>query len=239
MFRLVFVNILYFYISLHYIFKLIRLANNKKYTREYKYNYLRKCIKNIIKKSRVTVEVSGLENLPKDSGYVMYANHQGKFDGLAIIGTHEKPLSIVIKKSRSNFLLVKQVVNLVHAKVLDINDLRGTVKLFNEVSDEINSGINYLIFPEGIYGDNKNNLQIFNTGCFGFVQRSKCPIVPVMLYDTYKVYNVNSFKKVSCKVSYLKPIEYEEYKGLNKREIADLVKSKIQEAIDKEKQVIN
>lgn len=232
MFRLVLVNILYFYISIYYILKLMHLTKSKKHTREQKYNYLNKVVKNVAKKSRVTINVEGLENLPKDNGYVMYANHQGKFDGLAIIGTHEMPLSVVIKKSRSNFLLVKQAMNLVNAKFLDISDLRETVKLFNDVSKEINEGVNYLIFPEGIYGDNKNNLQTFNTGCFGFVQRAKCPIVPVMLYDTYKVYNVNSFKKVSCYVHYLKPILHEEYKDLNKRELADLVKSRIQKAID-------
>lgn len=232
MLRLVLVNIMFSYVSIHYICKMIRLSKNKKHSFEYKYNYVRQCVLNVTRKSRVTVEVSGLENLPEKNGYMLYANHQGKFDGLAIIGTHKKPFSLVIKKERSHFLLVKQMVDLLEAKVLDIHDLRGTVKLFNEIKDEVQDGKNYLVFPEGIYGDNKNNLQTFNTGCFNFVYKAKCPLVPVMLYDTYKVFNVNSFKKVTCKVKYLKPIEYEDYKDLNKREIAELVKSRIQREID-------
>ena len=65
-----------------------------------------------------------------------------------------------------------------------------------------------------------------------FVFHTKCPIVPVTLYDTYKVYGVNSLKRVSCEVHYLKPIPYEEYHGLDKNELASLVKSKIQEKLD-------
>ena len=57
--------------------------------------------------------------------------------------------------------------------------------------------------------------------------------MPVALYDTYKVYNENSLKKTECSVTYLPPIYYEEYKDLSKREIADLVKLRIEEAIDK------
>ncbi|MDY2888214.1 MAG: 1-acyl-sn-glycerol-3-phosphate acyltransferase, partial [Candidatus Caccosoma sp.] len=104
--------------------------------------------------------------------------------------------------------------------------------IFNDVANDIKNGKNYLIFPEGYYKDNKNTLQDFHSGCLNVVYQSKCPIVPICLYDTYKVYNVNSLKKVSCEVHYLKPIYYDEYCNLRKHELIKLVKSRIQEKID-------
>ena len=65
-----------------------------------------------------------------------------------------------------------------------------------------------------------------------FLKDVKCPIVPIAIYDTYKVFNVNSLKKVTCEVHYLDPIYYDEYKELSKPEIAALIKSKIQAKLE-------
>ena len=38
----------------------------------------------------------GMENLPKEGGYVMFPNHQGKYDALGIVYTHKKPCTIPV-----------------------------------------------------------------------------------------------------------------------------------------------
>ena len=63
---------------------------------------------------------------------------------------------------------------------------------------------------------------------------AKAPIVPVALIDSYKVFGENSLVPVTAKVHYLEPLYYEDYKGMNSREICALVKSRIQKAIDDE-----
>ena len=65
-----------------------------------------------------------------------------------------------------------------------------------------------------------------------FLHKVKCPVVPVCLYDTYKVYNVNSLKKVKCSVHYLDPIYYDEYKELGLKQISELVKERIRIKIE-------
>ena len=82
------------------------------------------------------------------------------------------------------------------------------------------------------YDDNHNELQDFQTGCLKFLYKTKSTIVPICLYDTYKVFGTNSLKPVTCEIHYLAPILYSEYKDLSKVELAELVKSRIQEKLD-------
>jgi 1-acyl-sn-glycerol-3-phosphate acyltransferase len=76
-----------------------------------------------------------------------------------------------------------------------------------------------------------NQLLPFKGGTFKSAVRAKCPIVPCALIDSYKPFDEKSIAPVTVKLIYLKPICYEEYKQLKTPEIADLVKSRIEEAI--------
>lgn len=232
MLRLIASIVIFIVPTVFYVTRMSMIARSKK-SREEKYAYARKVVNFITKKSRVTVRVIGKENIPQQNGFVMYANHQGKFDSLAAFYACEKPLSVVIRKDKAWALMVKTFLKLTEGRAIKLNDLRSVAETFRDIENDIKSGKNYLIFPEGGFKDNKNELQTFHTGCLGFLKNTKCPIVPVTLYDTYKVYNVNSLKKVSCTISILQPIAYDEYKDLPKPEIAELIKSKIQEELDK------
>ena len=56
------------------------------------------------------------------------------------------------------------------------------------------------------------------------------------LIDSYKVFNSFHIGPITTFVHYLKPICYEEYKGMKTQEIADLVKIRIEEKIQQEMQ---
>ena len=62
--------------------------------------------------------------------------------------------------------------------------------------------------------------------------KSKAPIVPVVLIDSYKPYNSWRIGKIKTQVHYLKPILFNEYENLKTHEIAELVKSKIANKIE-------
>lgn len=88
------------------------------------------------------------------------------------------------------------------------------------------------MFPEGIYDNKKKNGLIdFKPGCFKICLKSKVPIVPVVLIDSYKPYNSWKMGEITTQVHYLKPILYDEYKDMNTQQIAELVKGKIADKI--------
>lgn len=105
--------------------------------------------------------------------------------------------------------------------------------IINEVSEEVKQGKRYILFPEGGYEfNNKNHVCDFKAGSFKIALKTKAPIVPVALIDSYKVFNSFCLGPVTTQVHYLKPILYDEYGGLKTHEIADLVKVRIQEKLD-------
>ena len=71
----------------------------------------------------------------------------------------------------------------------------------------------------------KNKVCDFKAGSFKIALKSHAPIVPIALIDSYKVFNSFHIRPITTYVHYLKPICYEEYKGMKTQEIADLVKS--------------
>ena len=219
---------------LPYLFvKLMYYATSKKVSEEKKYKLIRLVGLRGCKCGNVNVHGYGLENLPKESGYIMYPNHQGKYDALGIIYTHREPCSLVMDKAKSNTILVREFVDLLQGKRLDKKDVRQALTIINEVSEEVKQGKRYILFPEGGYEfNNKNHVCDFKAGSFKIALKTKAPIVPVALIDSYKVFNSFYLKKITTQVHYLKPILYDEYGGLKTHEIADLVKVRIQEKLD-------
>ena len=81
-----------------WLIRIFQLCNIDKYDVHTRYAFLHRIIPIVIRRGRIKIHVTGLENLPKENGYVMFPNHQGLFDALAIIQTHERPLVTVMKK---------------------------------------------------------------------------------------------------------------------------------------------
>ena len=117
-------------------------------------------------------------------------------------------------------------------KRLDKKNNRQAMTIINEVAKEVEAGRRFILFPEGDFDkDKKNNLWDFKAGCFKITLKSKTPIIPVVLYDSYKPYNTFSLKRVQTEVHYLEPIYYDEYKDLKTQQIAEMVKGRIEEKI--------
>lgn len=175
----------------------------------------------------------GQEKLPAEGGYILYPNHQGKYDVPGIFATHDKPCSFVMDEAKAHIILVAEFLMLVDGKSFGLTDLRGTIKVFQEMAKEIQQdGKKFILFPEGGYKENNQNVvEPFKAGSFKVAQMAKCPIVPVALIDSYKVYNSPHKGPVTTYVYYLDPIEYEEYKGMKTQEIASLVENRIKDKI--------
>ncbi len=205
----------------------------EQYSEEARYELARHVIRLMKLTGGVRTKASGTENLPKEGGYMMYPNHQGKYDALGIIHTHRNPCSLVMDKAKSNTILVREFVDLLQGKRLDKKDVRQALTIINEVSEEVKKGKRYILFPEGGYEfNNRNHVCDFKAGSFKIALKTHAPIIPVALYDSYRVFNSFSLGPVTTQVHYLKPILFEEYGTMRTQEIAALVKERIQEKIN-------
>lgn len=208
------------------------LKHPEKYNPQQKFDFAKSIMLHMKRRGRVNTNYYGRENLPKEGGYILYSNHQGKYDAIGIMTDFKTPIGVLMEKKQSERIVAKQVVYMTGGFRLDLDNPKSQLKTLKEVAEAVADGRRILIFPEGKWGDNKNNLQKFNAGCFRSSIDSKTPIVPVAIIDSYKGLNGNSLKRVTTQVHYLKPIYYYEYKDLKKNEICDLVKTRIQEKLD-------
>jgi 1-acyl-sn-glycerol-3-phosphate acyltransferase len=205
------------------------IANKNRYSETERFVYAKWIINYMRKHARTRTRVYGRENIPTDSNYIMYPNHQGKYNALGIILAQEKPCGVLWGKKQAERLMSRQVCGLIDAVVIDLDNNRDKVRAIMDVTRQVKLGRNFLIFPEGGYTDNKNELQEFQAGCFSCSLQTKTPIVPIALFDSYKSMNSNTFERVDTQVHFLKPILYSEYGELKKKEVAKLVKSRIEE----------
>lgn len=180
---------------------------------------------------RVTVRSYGLENLPKEDGFIMFPNHQGLFDVLVFLDACPRPFSFVMKKEVRNVILLKQVAKALHAYAMDREDVRQSMKVINAMAEDVKKGRNFLIFPEGTRSKRQNALIDFKGGSFKSATKAQCPIVPCALIDSFKPFDEKSIRPVTVKLICLPPMYYEEYKNMKTVDIAAEVKRRIEEAI--------
>ena len=213
-----------------------KLCHYAKHTDEYpeseKYAHIQKILKLAIKAGNVDVQVHGRENIPEKDGFILYGNHQGLFDVLALVATCDRNLAAVFKKELANIPFIRQIVSCTKSFAMDREDVRQSLTVIQSVTKEVSSGRNYLIFPEGTRSRNGNKMGEFHGGSFRAAVKAKCPIVPLVFIDSFKVLDQKGCKPVSMQIHYLPPIPYEEYKDLKTVDIAALVKDRIQATLD-------
>lgn len=218
----------------YYILRIELLGKKKNYDLEKSYRFIQKVTQKAIRAGRVTIEADGLENIPKESGFIFFPNHQGMFDVLVFLATCPVPFTVVYKKEVKNTVLLKQVFGALRAIPIDREDIKQSLQVINQLAEGAKQGNNYLIFAEGTRSREGNKLLPFKGGSFKSAVRAKCPIVPCALIDSYKPFDEDSTKPVTVKLRYLPPLYYEDYAGMKTVDIAKLVRENIQKAIDKQ-----
>ena len=216
--------------------KILRRLNYYKkhrdeYTFEERYKVFADAVKAINKSARAYPKVFGYENIPEGTK-LFISNHQGKFDGLAICeALYDIPYSFIADSSMINYPFYNVTPELIDVKLVTQGAYKENYESVLRMGNDLSNGMNHLAFPEGGYKDNNNSLREFHAGCLKPAYMAKCTIVPICLYDSWKVFGKSSFRKIYPEVHFLKPITYEEYKDLDRKDLCEMIKSRINEKL--------
>ena len=208
--------------------KLCRYARHpERYEETEMWNHIRHTMSLAVGASNVDLQIFGVENIPTQGGFMLYGNHQGLFDVMAIASSCPAPLGIVYKKELKDVPLLKQIYACTKSFAMDREDVRQSLTVIQQVTAEVLKGRNYVIFPEGTRSRKGNEMNEFHGGSFRAAVKAKCPIVPMAFIDCYKPLDEKGSAPVTVQLHYLPPIPYEEYKQLKTPELAELVRSRI------------
>ena len=232
--RIILMVLRLFYVAPYYVYRIGKFGKQNPVNMKEAYSYIQMVTRKANRAGRVSLEVHGEENIPKENGFVFFPNHQGMFDILVFLASCPVSFSFVLKKEVSNIILLKQVVAALGAIPMDRDDIRQSMQVINQMTQEVKQGKNFLIFAEGTRSRQGNKLLEFKGGSFKSAQRAKCPIVPCALIDSFVPFDRNTIAPVTVKLFYLKPMYYEEYKDMKTTEIAAEVKKRIEQKIAEE-----
>lgn len=182
----------------------------------------------------IDLVVTGVENIPAPDagGFLMYGNHQGLFDVLAVAATSKTPLAAVLKKELQGIPFVQQIIDCTRSYPMDREDARQSMRVMQQVTKDVLDGRGILIFPEGTRSKKGNEMLEFHPGSFKCALKAKCPIIPMALINCFKVLDQKGSAPVKVQIHYLEPIPYEEYKDMKTVELAAYVQEKIRVAIE-------
>ena len=226
-----------FYKVPYYLIRIWWLGTRKNFDLEKNYAFIKKVTKAANRAGRVTIESYGVENIPKENGFIFFPNHQGMFDVLAFLETMKRPFSLVFKQEVKDIILLKQIREALHYIPMDRSDMKQSMKVILEASNRVKAGENFLIFAEGTRSRNGNETLPFKAGAFKAATRAKAPIIPVALLDSYAPFDRSTTEPVTVQIHYMKPMYYEEYAGMKTTEIALEVEKRIREEIHKRMKV--
>jgi 1-acyl-sn-glycerol-3-phosphate acyltransferase len=192
--RTIFLWVYFAFYMLISIFLRLRLAFIKKYgTKEqaekFVYKFASNCAKSIINKAGVKVNIIGKENLPKEA-CLFVPNHQGLFDLLLLLGYINRPIGFIAKKETENIPIISGWMKEMHCVFIDRKNTREGLKAINQGVENLKEGHSMVIFPEGTRS-RSSYIGEFKKGSMRLAIRSECPIVPITIDGTYKVFEAN------------------------------------------------
>jgi len=205
--------------------------NTDKYPELEMWQHIQYIMKLAVTSGNIDFVLTGTENIPKEGPFLLYGNHQGMFDIVAIAATCDRPVGGVFKKELTNVPFLKQISACTRSFAMDREDVRQSMGVIVNVIKELKSGRSYLIFPEGTRSRKGNVMVDFHAGSFKCALKAKCPVIPVALINSNRVLDEKGTKPVHMELHYLNPIMPEDYKDMNTQELAALVRDRIEEVL--------
>lgn len=187
----------------------------------------------LIKYTKMDLTVEGIENIP-DEPVVFMGNHQSYIDIYATMNSLQRKLTVIGKIEIKKIPIVSTLGNEMRVLYLDRSNpregLKTVIEAIKRIKDEKQD---VLIYPEGTRSK-KHEMGEFHKGSFKIPQKTKAPIVPMVVNDAYKVfedtYRVTPHVKVNLK--FLPPIYMDELSSDEVKRIDEILKEKIQNELD-------
>ncbi len=155
----------------------------------------------------VKVDVSGVENIPKDQAVLYVANHRSYFDILLGYTTVPNLTGFVSKIEMAKVPFIRVWMRFMNCLFLDRDNLKEGLKTILKGIEQIKEGYSIFIMPEGTRSQGEEMLP-FHEGSFKLAQKSGCPIIPVAIHNTDAAFeqHIPWITKANTAIRYGEPI---------------------------------
>lgn len=169
----------------------------------------------------IELEVSGLENIPKET-CVFIGNHSSILDIPILLYTVDRNLGFIAKKEMMKIPVIGYWLEKTKSVPLDRDNPRSAIKSINDGINNINEGCSMVIFPEGTRSKD-GKIGEFKKGSLKLATKSKVPIVPVSIDRASRSFEDNrKFRPAKIKVVFGEKVDT---KNLSKEEEKSLTEN--------------
>jgi len=167
------------------------------------------------------ISFEGLENIPKEGGYIYASNHRSYADPVFIALNVPKKFSFMAKEELFKNFFFGRLIKLLGA--FPVQRGKGDMEVINEAIKRLNKGSNLVIFPEGTRSKDGKVSRI-KSGVALIAAKAGVNVIPVGIVFDDKL----SFRK-KVTIKYGKPISAKEIEFNENARTKDLksIKNKI------------
>lgn len=131
--------------------------------------------------------IIGRERIPADTPVLYTANHRSFYDIILAYSTVPNQTAFISKMEIKKMPCVAQWMYFLHCQFMERGNVKQNLNIILNAISLINDGYSIYIAPEGTRNAT-DELLPFKEGSMKIALKSKCPIVPVCIHGTEKIF---------------------------------------------------
>jgi 1-acyl-sn-glycerol-3-phosphate acyltransferase len=185
----------------------------------------------ILKTTGVTVDISGLERLPRDTPYLFLANHQSIYDIPVLFWHLPYQVRILAKASLGRFPFLGGHLRRSGHVLVDRSNPGNSTML--QIKELMRQRVSLLVFPEGTRSAD-GRVARFRAGIVLLAIEAGLPIVPVAVEGTRYVMTKGRLMTSPghVRVRVLEPVSTEGWELSRARELAGMVERRVRADVE-------
>jgi 1-acyl-sn-glycerol-3-phosphate acyltransferase len=179
--------------------------------------------------SRSHLQVTGLEKLPKEEGFLLISNHTSQFDQIALLGLLKgrRVLCVTKPENEEIFIAGKWLKRAGYIAINRDNNFEGLKAIIKATRVCKEKRASVIIAPEGTRS--KSGVMLpFKPGSFKIATMAKAPIVVVAIQNSRYVSKRFPWRSTTIYLDFLEVIAPEQFKDGNTIALAERTQKEIQ-----------
>lgn len=205
-------------------FKLLKKVffenRRKKMAFDFKYHYFKRYVDIYLNDANISLKINDSSNHLLDKK-IYCVSYKSEADLLIAYSAINSPATFALDYRRVKGFYNKQMAKFLEAERIDTTDLYDVSAAFLDIQKEIKENKSFIFQPQLEIGGE------FIIDSFKPIIKTKANIIPVVIKNS-SLLELNS-DLVDIEVNILKEIKYEDYKDLNKEQLCNFVKQKLEE----------
>ena len=186
--------------------------------------------------SGIQVSVRGYSNIDPNRSYIYMSNHLSNFDIPVLLAYLPVQFRWLAKAELFKIPLFGYAMQRAEYISIDRSNRKSAIESLKKAAQTVRNGASILIFPEGTRSP-KHSIQHFKKGGFILAVDAGVPIVPVIIYGTWKIMSKERILihpgNVVLKIA--EPIETENFSRETKDDLMEKVRHVIIESFEEAK----